>query len=82
MLLLRLMWWMYGGYAWLTNAAPPVTAFRRGCLLLGMVGNFVMALAIPHAFTTDRLVFALATCWWRPCLPACTSASRRGSRSR
>ncbi|MEP6817084.1 MAG: low temperature requirement protein A [Marmoricola sp.] len=58
-LLLCLMWWMYGGYAWLTNAAPPVTTFRRGCLLLGMVGNFVMALAIPHAFSTDRLVFAL-----------------------
>jgi low temperature requirement protein LtrA len=58
-LLLVLMWWMYGGYAWLTNAAPPVTAVRRASLLLGMVGNFMMALAVPHAFTTDRLVFAL-----------------------
>lgn len=57
-LLLVLMWWMYGGYAWLTNAAPPVTPIRRAFLLLGMVGNFMMALAIPHAFTTDRLVFA------------------------
>jgi low temperature requirement protein LtrA len=28
-LLLLLLWWMYGGYAWLTNAAPPVTARRR-----------------------------------------------------
>jgi low temperature requirement protein LtrA len=57
-LLLLLMWWMYGGYAWLTNAAPPVTPVRRGFLLLGMVGNFTMALAIPHAYTSDRLVFA------------------------
>jgi low temperature requirement protein LtrA len=57
-LLLALMWWMYGGYAWLTNTAPPVTARRRGFLLLGMAGNFVMALAIPHAYTTDRVVFA------------------------
>jgi low temperature requirement protein LtrA len=57
-LLLVLLWWMYGGYAWLTNAAPPVTPIRRAFLLLGMVGNFMMALAIPHAFTTDRLVFA------------------------
>ena len=24
-----------------------------------MIGNFVMALAIPHAFTTDRFVFAV-----------------------
>src|SRR4051812_50050241 len=29
-LLLLLLWWMYGGYAWLTNAAPPVTPVRRG----------------------------------------------------
>ena len=57
-LLFTLMWWMYGGYAWLTNAAPPVTTKRRMCLLLAMIGNFMMALAIPHAFDTDRLVFA------------------------
>jgi low temperature requirement protein LtrA len=57
-LLLVLMWWMYGGYAWLTNAAPPVTTIRRALLLLGMTGNFVMALAVPHAFTTDRVAFA------------------------
>ena len=58
-LLLALMWWMYGGYAWLTNAAPPVTPKRRAFLMLGMSGNFVMALAIPHAYTTDRVVFAV-----------------------
>jgi low temperature requirement protein LtrA len=53
------MWWMYGGYAWLTNAAPPVTPVRRVFLLVGMAGNFTMALAIPHAYTTDRVVFAV-----------------------
>jgi low temperature requirement protein LtrA len=58
-LLLLLMWWMYGGYAWLTNAAPPVTPVRRAFLLVGMVGNFTMALALPHAYTTDRVVFAV-----------------------
>ncbi len=58
-LLLLLMWWMYGGYAWLTNAAPPVTPVRRAFLLVGMVGNFTMALAIPHAYTSDRVVFAV-----------------------
>ena len=58
-LLLLLMWWMYGGYAWLTNAAPPVTPMRRVFLLVGMAGNFTMALAIPHAYTTDRVVFAV-----------------------
>jgi low temperature requirement protein LtrA len=57
-LLLLLLWWMYGGYAWLTNAAPPVTARRRVLLVLGMIGNFVTAMAIPHAYGADRIVFA------------------------
>jgi low temperature requirement protein LtrA len=57
-LLLLLLWWMYGGYAWLTNAAPPVTPRRRGLLVLGMIGNFVTAMAIPHAYGADRVVFA------------------------
>jgi low temperature requirement protein LtrA len=57
-LLLLLLWWMYGGYAWLTNAAPPVTPRRRALLVLGMIGNFVTAMAIPHAYGADRIVFA------------------------
>jgi low temperature requirement protein LtrA len=57
-LLLLLLWWMYGGYAWLTNSAPPVTPRRRALLVLGMIGNFVTAMAIPHAYGTDRVVFA------------------------
>ena len=57
-LLLLILWWMYGGYAWLTNAAPPVTRRRRSLLVLGMIGNFVTAMAIPHAYGSDRLVFA------------------------
>jgi low temperature requirement protein LtrA len=57
-LLLLLLWWMYGGYAWLTNAAPPVTPRRRILLVLGMIGLFVTAMAIPHAYGSDRIVFA------------------------
>jgi low temperature requirement protein LtrA len=57
-LLLLILWWMYGGYAWLTNAAPPVTPRRQVLLVLGMMGNFVTALAIPHAYGSDRVVFA------------------------
>ena len=57
-LLLLILWWMYGGYAWLTNAAPPVTPRRRLLLLLGMIGLFVTAMAIPHAYGADRVVFA------------------------
>ena len=57
-LLLLILWWMYGGYAWLTNAAPPVTPRRQALLVLGMIGNFVTAMAIPHAYGADRVVFA------------------------
>src|SRR5256885_12898916 len=28
-LILGVVWWMYGGYAWLTNAVPPHGATRR-----------------------------------------------------
>ena len=56
--LLLILWWMYGGYAWLTNAAPPVTPRRRLLLLVGMIGLFVTAMAIPHAYGSDRVVFA------------------------
>ena len=58
-LLLVILWWMYGGYAWLTNAAPPVFLRRQVLLVLGMLGNFVTAMAIPHAFGSDRVVFAI-----------------------
>ena len=49
-LLLAVIWWMYGGYAWLTNVVAPVTAARRALLGLGMAGFLVVALAAPTAF--------------------------------
>jgi low temperature requirement protein LtrA len=35
-LLLGAIWWMYGGYAWLTNVVAPVTPARRALLGLGV----------------------------------------------
>jgi low temperature requirement protein LtrA len=49
-LMLGVTWWMYGGYAWLTNAVPPNTTVRRLLLMAGMAGFLVMALAIPDTF--------------------------------
>ncbi len=49
-LLLGVIWWMYGGYAWLTNVVAPVTPARRALLGLGMAGFLVVALAAPTAF--------------------------------
>src|SRR5437868_1285994 len=59
-LMLAVIWWMYGGYAWMTNAVTAHTAQRRLLLLGGMGGYLVLALAIPHAFASSGLAFGLA----------------------
>jgi low temperature requirement protein LtrA len=59
-LMLGVIWWMYGGYAWMTNAVSAHTAQRRLLLLGGMVGYFVLALSVPHAFSSSGLAFGLA----------------------
>ena len=41
--LLAIIFWMYGGYAWLTNAVAADTAARRLVLLGGMAGFLVLA---------------------------------------
>jgi low temperature requirement protein LtrA len=59
-LMLALIWWMYGGYAWLTNAVAADTTNRQVLLLGGMGGYFLLALAVPDAFTSTGLAFGLA----------------------
>src|SRR5712691_7858446 len=59
-LMLVVIWWMYGGYAWMTNAVSAHTTNRRLLLLGGMGGYFILALAIPHAFSGSGLAFGLA----------------------
>jgi low temperature requirement protein LtrA len=54
------IWWMYGGYAWLTNAVAPDRTNRRLLLLGGMAAYLVLALAIPQAFSGSGLTFGLA----------------------
>jgi low temperature requirement protein LtrA len=53
------IWWMYGGYAWLTNAVPPREPVRRLLMLVGMVGFFVVAVAIPRAFDDTGVALGL-----------------------
>jgi low temperature requirement protein LtrA len=59
LLMLGIIWWMYSGYAWLTNAVAPSSTTRRTLLLTGMVGFLVIALAIPEAFGGDGWAFGL-----------------------
>jgi low temperature requirement protein LtrA len=59
-LMLGVIFWMYGGYAWMTNAVSANTPKRRLLLLGGMTGYFILALAIPNAFSGSGLAFGLA----------------------
>ena len=57
---LGVIYWMYDGYAWMTNAAGPDTWQRTLLLLTGMAGFFVCALAVPRAFDEDGVVFGVS----------------------
>ncbi|HEY0535770.1 MAG TPA: low temperature requirement protein A [Actinoplanes sp.] len=59
-LILAVVWWMYSGYAWLTNAIAPDSTTRRTLLLTGMAGFLVMALTIPEAFGRYGWLFGVS----------------------
>ena len=51
-LVFGVLWYMYAGYAWLTNHVPPRRTSQKLLLFAGMAGFLVTAIAIPHAFDT------------------------------
>ena len=57
--ILLIILWMYGGYAWLTNAIGTGRPRHRVLLLAGMCGYLVVALAIPEAYEGSGLTFGL-----------------------
>jgi low temperature requirement protein LtrA len=54
------IFYMYGGYAWLTNAVAADRAARRLLLLGGMAGFLVLALSVPRAFSEGDVAFGIA----------------------
>ena len=58
-LIFIVLFWMYGGYVWLTNSVPPVTASRQLLLIAGMSAFLICALAIPNAFHATGVVFGI-----------------------
>ncbi len=58
-LVFTVLYWMYGGYVWLTNRVTPNLTLRRLLLICGMAGFFVCALAAPEAFGDSGLAFGL-----------------------
>src|SRR5262245_66647882 len=59
-IILGVIYLVYDGYAWMTNAARPDTWQSTALLLVGMAGFFVCALAVPRAFDEDGIVFGVA----------------------
>lgn len=58
-LIFIVLFWMYGGYAWLTNQVPPNSTSRRLLLIAGMAAFFVCALAVPRAFSSTGPAFGI-----------------------
>jgi low temperature requirement protein LtrA len=60
MLVLALLWWAWGAYAWLTNYIAADEGVER-LLMFAVMGAFlVCALAVPQAFGDDAVLFAIA----------------------
>jgi low temperature requirement protein LtrA len=57
---LAVIYWMYGGYAWLTNTLGTRTQRQRIVLLLGMAAFLGVSLAVPRAFEGDGVAFGWA----------------------
>jgi low temperature requirement protein LtrA len=53
------LFWMYGGYVWLTNQVPPDRTVRRILIMVGMAAFLVCALAIPEVFDGTGVAFGL-----------------------
>src|SRR5262245_51920246 len=52
-IVLFLVWWAWGGYAWLTNAIDIESPAVRIAFLIGTVASFLVAMAVPRAFAAD-----------------------------
>jgi low temperature requirement protein LtrA len=57
---LAVLWWSWGGYAWLTSVVDPEEGAVRIAIFAAMAAFLVAALAVPDAFGDDALVFACA----------------------
>jgi low temperature requirement protein LtrA len=59
LLVLGVLWWAWVGYAWLTSVIDPEEGAVRLVIFGAMAALLVVALAVPEAFGSLALVFAL-----------------------
>ena len=60
MLILAVLWWSWGGYAWLTSLVDPEEGIVRIAMFGAMAAFLVAALCVPEAFDETALLFAVA----------------------
>ena len=60
LLVLALLWWSWGGFAWLTSVVDPEEGAVRIAMFASMAGLLVVALCVPEAFGSRALTFAIS----------------------
>ncbi len=60
MAILGVLWWAWGGYAWLTSVVAPEETLARLVIFGAMAAFLVAGLAVPQAFGDWALLFASA----------------------
>jgi low temperature requirement protein LtrA len=60
LLVLAAIWWLWTGYAWLTNSLEPEQGIVRAGMFAAMAAMFLVALAVPQAFGHEGVLFAVA----------------------
>jgi low temperature requirement protein LtrA len=60
LLVLAAIWWAWVGFAWLTNELEPEEGRVRAGMFGAMAAMLVVAFAVPEAFGTDAVLFAVA----------------------
>ena len=60
LLVLGVLWWSWGGYAWLTSVVDPEEGLVRLAIFAAMAAFLVVALCVPEAFDDSALLFACA----------------------
>ena len=82
MLILALIWWAWSAFVWAANAQESDTATLRLALLVAAAFIFIAGLALPEAFGSEGLLFAITYAVVRFIhLALYADASRRGNAS-
>lgn len=81
LLVLAALWWLWTGYAWLTNSLEPEEGVVRAGMFAGMAAMFLLALAVPNAFGSRALLFGVAYLVARVINLALYTVAARGDRA-